>query len=161
MNKLKLFSDHFVLFHYSSDVIALLPLLPPPTCSPRCKPPLPLGFHLPLPPNDATPDFNFPTAIPHPEDPSGASTVPLPSTSDQLPGHIVFTCQLFKVQAMDQICIMNADGSGMRRLTTENNRRHYYRLLAPDGQSVLYSSFREENVYEIYSSTSTMAVWIS
>lgn len=81
----------------------------------------------------------------------GGSNVPLPSTDDELTGHIVFTCQLFKVQAMDQICIMNADGSGMRRLTTENNRRHYYPSLAPDGQSVLYTSFREENVYEIYS----------
>ena len=81
----------------------------------------------------------------------GGSHVPLPSTDDELTGHIVFTCQLFKVQAMDQICIMNADGSGMRRLTTENNRRHYYPSLAPDGQSVLYTSFREQNVYEIYS----------
>jgi len=52
---------------------------------------------------------------------------------------------------MDQVCIMNADGSGMRRLTTEDNRRHFYPSLAPDGQSVLYSSFREDNVYEIYS----------
>jgi TolB protein len=68
-----------------------------------------------------------------------------------LTGHIVFTCQLFKVQAMDQICIMNADGSGMRRLTTEDNRRHYYPSLAPDGTSVVYASFREQNVYEIYS----------
>jgi len=51
---------------------------------------------------------------------------------------------------MDQICIMNADGSGMRRLTTEDNLRHYYPSLAPDGQSVLYSAFREQNVYEIY-----------
>ncbi len=81
----------------------------------------------------------------------GGFTVPLPSSGDELTGHIVFTCQLFKVQAMDQICIMNADGSGMRRLTTENNRRHYYGSLAPDGQSVVYSSFRELNVYEIYS----------
>jgi len=52
---------------------------------------------------------------------------------------------------MDQICIMNADGTGMRRLTTEDDIRHFYPSLAPDGQSVLYSSFREENVYEIYS----------
>ncbi|HEU5092476.1 MAG TPA: hypothetical protein VFT30_07315, partial [Nitrospira sp.] len=82
---------------------------------------------------------------------TGGFTVPLPSTGDELTGHIVFTCQLFKVQAMDQICIMNADGSGMRRLTTENNKRHFYPALAPDGQSVLYTSFREQNVYEIYS----------
>jgi TolB protein len=45
---------------------------------------------------------------------------------------------------------MNADGSGMRRLTNDDTRRHFYASLAPDGQSVLYSSFLEENVYEIY-----------
>jgi TolB protein len=82
---------------------------------------------------------------------TGGSTVPMPSTGDELTGHIVFTCQLFKVQAMDQICIMNADGSGMHRLTTQDNKRHFYPALAPDGQSVLYASFREQNVYEIYS----------
>ena len=94
----------------------------------------------------ATPDLNFLTA-----NPTTGSSIPAPSAADQLTGHIVFTCQLFKVQAMDQICIMNADGSGWRRLTSENNRRHYYGSLAPDGQSVVYSSFREQNVYEIYS----------
>jgi TolB protein len=82
---------------------------------------------------------------------TGGFTIPLPSSADGLTGHIVFTCQLFKVQAMDQICIMNADGSGMRRLTTENNKRHFYPSLAPDGQSVVYVSFFEQNVYEIYS----------
>ena len=81
----------------------------------------------------------------------GGATAPPPSTGDDLTGHIVYTCQLFKVQTMDQICIMNADGSGMRRLTTENNRRHYYGSLSPDGESVVYSSYREPNVYEIYS----------
>jgi Tol biopolymer transport system component len=94
----------------------------------------------------ATPGFNFPT----PNAPTGSS-IPARSAADGLTGHIVFTCQLFKVQAMDQICIMNADGSGMRRLTAENNRRHYYGSLAPDGQSIVYSSYREQNVYEIYS----------
>ncbi len=44
---------------------------------------------------------------------------------------------------------MNADGSGVRRLTTNNNVRHFYPSLAADGGSVLYSSFREQNVYEI------------
>jgi Tol biopolymer transport system component len=83
--------------------------------------------------------------------PKGVQTsVPAPSPSDQLTGHIVFTCQLFKVQSMDQVCIMNADGSGMRRLTAEDNQRHYYPSLSPDGQSVVYSSYRENNVYEIY-----------
>jgi len=87
---------------------------------------------------------------PNPTLSSGQPSIPAPSAADALTGHIVFTCQLFKVQSMDQICIINADGSGMRRLTTEDNLRHYYPSLAPDGQSVLYSGFRELNVYEIY-----------
>lgn len=90
-----------------------------------------------------------------PNPPSGGTAysgkLPAPFPSDGLTGHIVFTCQLFKAQAMDQVCIMNADGSGMRRLTTEDYMRHYYPSLAPDGQSVVYSGFREQNVYEIYS----------
>ncbi len=90
----------------------------------------------------ATPAFQLSTP--------NATSVPPPSPSDQLTGHIVFTCQLFKVQSMDQICIMNGDGSGMRRLTTEDHLRHYYPSLAPDGQSVLYSSYLENNIYEIY-----------
>ena len=45
---------------------------------------------------------------------------------------------------------MNADGTGMRRLTTEDGLRHFYPSLAPDGSSLLYAGFREQNVYEIY-----------
>jgi TolB protein len=97
----------------------------------------------------ATPVFELPGPISTSAVPQGS--IPPPFASDQLTGHIVFTCQLFKVQAMDQICIMNADGTGMRRLTAEDSLRHYYPSLAPDGQSVVYSSFREDNVYEIYS----------
>jgi len=98
-----------------------------------------------------TPVFDLPQPNPTFGLPSGQTSIPFPSPSDGLAGHIVFTCQLFKVQAMDQICMMNADGSGMRRLTAEDNLRHYYPSLPPDGQSVLYAGFREQNVYEIYS----------
>ena len=101
-------------------------------------------------PNSAVTDVpHLPTS--NPTLVSGQTSIPAPSASDGLTGHIVFTCQIFKVQAMDQICIMNADGSGQRRLTTEDNKRHFYPSLAPDGQSVLYAGFREQNVYEIYS----------
>lgn len=94
----------------------------------------------------ATPDFSFATITPTP---TQFNAVPSPSASDLLSGKIVFTCQVNKVQASDQICIMNADGSGFRQLTSDNVR-HYYPSLSPDGQSVLYSAFREQNVYEIY-----------
>ncbi len=75
---------------------------------------------------------------------------PTSSASGQPTGRIVFTCQIFKVQASNQICIVNADGTGFRRLTTDNTRQHYYPSMSPDGKSVIYAAFREENVYEIY-----------
>ncbi len=76
-----------------------------------------------------------------------------PAPSYEPTGKIVFTCQVFKVQSGDQICIMNADGSGYRRLTTEDTIRHFYPSMAPDGQSVVYSAYREENVFDIYEIT--------
>lgn len=92
-------------------------------------------------------DFAFltltPTALP-------TDGIPSPSPADGLTGHIVFTCQVFKVQAQNQVCIMNADGSGYRRLTTDDTRQHFYPSLSPDGASVLYSAFYETNNFEIY-----------
>jgi TolB protein len=79
-----------------------------------------------------------------------ATGVPTVSSQDGPTGHIVFTCQVYKYQSSEQICIMNADGSGYRRLTTEDDIRHFYPSLSPDGRRVLYSAFRQENVYEIY-----------
>lgn len=78
---------------------------------------------------------------------------PVQTVVPSVGGKIVFTCQIFKVQAANQICIVNADGSGLRRLTTDDNRQHFYPSLAPDGQSVLYASFVEANVYDIYEMT--------
>ena len=74
---------------------------------------------------------------------------PIASTSEPS-GKIAFVCQIFKTQASNQICIINADGSGFRRLTTDDTRQHYYPSIAPDGQSVIYAAFREPNIYEIY-----------
>ena len=84
-----------------------------------------------------------PTALP-------TDGVPSPSSADGLTGQIVFTCQIFKVQASNQICIMNADGTGFRRLTTNDSKQHFYPSLAPDGQSVVYSAFFDVDNYEIY-----------
>lgn len=101
-----------------------------------------------------TPVFNgfTPVATPTTNSVPGSvpTSIPPPSSADQPVGHIVFTCQMFKVLAMDQLCIMNADGSGFRRLTTEDNLRHFYGSISPDGRHVLYAGFREQNIYEIY-----------
>ncbi|MCK6539115.1 MAG: hypothetical protein L6Q26_03565 [Anaerolineales bacterium] len=101
-----------------------------------------LETQTPLPTDFALPTLT-PTAFP-------TGGIPSPSPADGLTGHIVFTCQVFKVQAQNQICIMNADGSGYRRLTTDDTRQHFYPSLSPDGASVLYSAFYETNNFEIF-----------
>jgi TolB protein len=75
----------------------------------------------------------FPTFIP---DFGGAS----PS------GKIVFVCYINQI---DQICIMNADGSGRRQLTNFPSTA-YYPSLSPDGQTVYFSS-NQSGRFEIYS----------
>jgi TolB protein len=72
-----------------------------------------------------------------------------PSQNGEPGGKIVFTCQLYKYQSAEQICIMNADGSNARDLTEDPSTRHFYPSLAPDGQSVVYSQYREAEIYEI------------
>lgn len=92
-----------------------------------------------------------PTAVPT----STGTATPVPAATatpdgEEPWGKIVFTCQVYKAQASDQICLMNADGSGYRRLTTENDRRHFYPSLAPDGQSVVYAGYSGANEFDIF-----------
>jgi Tol biopolymer transport system component len=86
----------------------------------------------------------FPTLTTQP-----VATPALPDSSPK--GKIVFVCQIFKLQAQDQLCLVNADGSGYRRLTLDDNARHFYPSFAPDGQSVLFSANLDGNfkIYEI------------
>lgn len=79
-----------------------------------------------------------------------ADSATQPAASSEPSGRIVYVCQIFKVQASNQICIINADGSGFRRLTTDDTRQHYYPSMSPDGRSLIYAAFREPNIYEIY-----------
>jgi Tol biopolymer transport system component len=95
-------------------------------------------------------DFSEPPAE-QTSTPGSVTDIPTVSSQDGPTGQIVFTCQVYKYQSSDQICIMNADGTGYRRLTTDNGVRHFYPSLSPDGRRVLYSAFRENNVYEIFS----------
>ncbi len=95
----------------------------------------------------ATSAFGFQVGIPTAV--TGVAA-PIVSPGDGPTGKIVFTCQIYKVQSSNQICLINADGSGFRRLTTDDSRQHYYPSLSPDGNSVVYAAFREENIFEIY-----------
>jgi Tol biopolymer transport system component len=61
-------------------------------------------------------------------------------------GKIVYVCY---VQQIDQICLMNADGSGRRQLTDFPSTA-YYPSLSPDGQRIYFSS-NQSGTFEIYS----------
>jgi Tol biopolymer transport system component len=85
---------------------------------------------------------------------SAFTDTPPPSTVSaptEPTGKIAVTCQLDKDISSEQICIVNADGSGYRRLTTDDNIRHFYPSISPDGQSVVYSAYNVwTKHYEIY-----------
>jgi len=81
------------------------------------------------------------TAIPSPIPSFGGG--PLPS------GKIVFTCF---IKQIDQICLMNADGTGRKQLT-DLDATAFYGSLSPDGQTIYFSS-RQSGNFEIYSVSS-------
>ncbi len=74
--------------------------------------------------------------------PSLVTEQPPPRAEDayEPAGQIVYVCQVFRASAADQICVMNADGSGSRRITTRDAARHFYPSFAPEGNSVLFVS---------------------
>jgi TolB protein len=94
------------------------------------------------------PPLIFPTRGPLIASPSpdpGVEVPTLPSVPGGPQGKIVYVCQIFRLQARDQLCLINADGTGQQRLTTEDTARHFYPSFAPDGQSVLFSSNLDGN----------------
>lgn len=73
---------------------------------------------------------------------------PIPSFNDSPPpvGKIAFTCY---IQQIDQICLLNADGSGRKQLTNLK-ATSYYPSVSPDGNTIYFSS-RDSGTFEIYS----------
>ena len=61
-------------------------------------------------------------------------------------GRIAFTCY---VQQIDQICIMNADGSDRKQLT-HFSATSFYPSISPDGKTVYFVS-KEKGTFDIYS----------
>lgn len=67
---------------------------------------------------------------------------PLPAPTDVHGGHIVFTCTRNDV---NQICMINADGTGYKQLTNEPNNS-YYPAISPDGTEIVFAT----NKYDIF-----------
>lgn len=70
---------------------------------------------------------------------------PLPLPTDIHGGHIVFTCTQ---EDINQICIINADGTGYRQLTNESVNS-YYPAISPDGRTIVFATNKYEN-FDLY-----------
>lgn len=68
---------------------------------------------------------------------------------EQPVGKIVYTCQVSGRSDLNQICIMDADGSGSRVLTTLPGADHLYPSLSPAGDVVVFTSNAGAG-YDIY-----------
>jgi len=80
---------------------------------------------------------------------STATISPQENVNQGPAGKIVYVCQFSKRSGFNQICIMNADGSGLRVLTPPNNNDDFFPSIAPEGNSVLFASDRSGR-YQIY-----------
>ncbi len=70
---------------------------------------------------------------------------PLPEPTDVHGGHIVFTCTRNNV---NQICLINADGSGFQQLTNESSNS-YYPAISPDGREIVFATNKADN-FDLY-----------
>lgn len=64
-------------------------------------------------------------------------------------GQIVYVCQYSGLRGRNQLCLVNADGSDQRTLTSGGSHDDFFPELAPDGASVVFSSNRSGR-YQIY-----------
>lgn len=106
-------------------------------------------------PEDAARPSATPTvspATPSPSVTAAPSLTPLPKASPEPAeplGKIVFTCQPGQRSDRNQICMMEANGGSQVQLTNVELADHLYPSLAPDGESVVFTSNRAGG-YDLY-----------
>jgi TolB protein len=129
---------------------------PPTPSSPATQPPvdfagLPGGTHPGKTPEIglSTPTL-FPTLVPTQNGVASPTLIPsfIPDFGggSAPAGKIVFACYINQI---DQICIMNADGTGRKQLTNFPATA-FYPSLSPDGQTIYFAS-NQSGSFEIYS----------
>jgi len=110
--------------------------------------PAPSSESTQLAPPTQTPNsqiLQFLTPLPPPTESLSPTSIPIFNDSPPT-GKIVFACY---VKQIDQICLMNADGSGREQLT-DFTATAFYPSLSPDGGTIYFSSKRSGG-FEIYS----------
>ncbi len=80
--------------------------------------------------------------------PPTPTSTPLPVPTDVHGGHIVFTCTRNNI---NQICMINADGSDYQQLTNQSTNT-YYPAISPDGKSVVFA-VNQYDYFDLYSLT--------
>jgi Tol biopolymer transport system component len=84
--------------------------------------------------------------------PQAAADVETTGEASQLgepTGRIIFTCQVDNTSGHDQICMVNADGTGYTQLTADLLHQHIYPSWAPDGESFVFSG-NHSGTFKIY-----------
>jgi Tol biopolymer transport system component len=77
--------------------------------------------------------------------PPTPSPTPLPYPTSINGGHIVFTCTRKNI---NQICLINADGTGYKQLTNEATNT-YYPAISPDSKAVIFAINKYDN-FDLY-----------
>ena len=75
-----------------------------------------------------------------------ASETPPPTPTRQNIGRIIFTCTRGDY---NQLCLVNADGTGYQQLT-DIEANNYYPVYAPQGGSIVYASNQEGGVFDLF-----------
>lgn len=84
-----------------------------------------------------------PSSVRIPPPTPSATSLPFPTSVNG--GHIVFTCTRNNI---NQICLINSDGTGYRQLTNEE-RNTYYPAISPDGKTVVFAINKYDN-FDLY-----------
>ena len=77
--------------------------------------------------------------------PPTPTPTPLPRPTDVHGGHIIFTCTRGD---FNQLCMINADGSGFQQLSN-TNRHSYYPIFSPQGDTIVFASNRNGS-FDLY-----------
>src|SRR4030095_5676445 len=91
-------------------------------------------------PTETASVLNSPIAPPNSDPVLTETSVVIDTSLDEPTGKIVFTCNI----QGDEVCIINADGSGFQRLTN-SPLANFNASLSPDGKSIVYVVKQGEN----------------
>jgi TolB protein len=103
------------------------------------------------PDNEAAAMVTEPVATEEPAATEEIAAAEASASTDEPTGRIIYTCQVDNTYGHDQICMINADGTGFRQLTNDLLHQHLSPSWAPDGNSFVFvgSHSGSPKIYEM------------